>query len=469
MTNPYRTLFKGTLTQISDMCSSGTEQISPIDMLPARDGANRLVIRGSTIAGAMLHTARKLGYTIPKDVGDDDEGKHPSHWITYNSYVNNTEEPLTQLRQYVKIDSATGAAEDHALFDMEVVVRGTEWTFLLEVKTDRPLSSEKSQVATPEQLAIAVLTEWQENGVFLGRRSVAGTGWMKLTHLETRQLTTEADSVWPDNSQHPSVLFNTLAEQSGVTALSKEKLIAITDKTKALRKTPTLRSHYRIRLSPGLYKPENSEECWGLDGVFIGGHPSEMPFSLDENELSPEPEDWKNHFHQPQGFTLTDEQDMPDHFFVYNEKGQPYLPGSSIRGVIYHQVRRNLTSNKDREAILTDLFGSTERSSQLYVGDAQLEDGSDWKAMVMHNHTEDEFTAGVYGSNKFVRCAVVEGQFICDIILEHQNKETLKTHQDLLQAVFELGEKRQLPIGGKQWVDSGWIQWNIETIQEAAK
>ena len=477
MPNNYRTLFKGTLSQGSDMCSSGTDAISPIDMLPARDGKGRLVIRGTTLAGAMQHTARKLGYAIPESVAADPNKKPksgeqsesdkdciPSHWITYNSYPEGDQTPLTQLRQYVKIDPATGAAEDHALFDMEVVVRGTQWSFLLEVKTDQDLHHSGP---TPEQLALAVLNAWQTQGVFIGRRAVAGTGWMQLTELSCLRLSDEAAAHWPDNSQPPAQLFDALAAapQPGISLIDSQQLAAEFSQLPAPSETQTLRRCYRIRLTPGLYQPEPEGEIWGLDGLFIGGHAAEMPFSLDEDLFDNGP--WRDHFYQPEGFQLSDQQDMPDHFFAYNQQGQPYIPGSSIRGVLQHQIRRNLTGDSEREAKLTQLFGSTEHSSQLYVGDAQLSQGSDWQGMIMHNHTEDEFTAGVYGSNKFVRCAVVSGEFCCHIILEHQDPAQLNQQEELLLKALKMGKQRQLPIGGKQWVDSGWIKWDVECLTQA--
>lgn len=464
---PYRTLFHGVIIQQSDMCSGGSEQLSDIDMLPGRDGKGRFVIRGTTLAGAMLNTASKLGYKIPVQVTNDSDNNNsrPSLWKTNNSFPAQGC-PQTQLRQYVKIEPETGAAEDHALFDMEVIVRGTQWHFLLEVITDAKLIKEPDE-PTPEQLAMAVLSDWQQDFFFLGNRAVAGTGWCKLESLEVMRLSQSADHLWPDNRYTPQENLKRLrAAEPGIPFLSEDEQQESIRPFKNIERKMH-REVITLQLKAGPNTDVKTGEVWGLDGFFIGGHGAEQPFSFYEDEYSNG--GWASHFSLPEGYTLLDHQDLPDHFFVYNEKGQPFIPGSSLRGVLHHQIRRNLSNADNLEAILNNLFGTTEQSSDLYVGDAQLLEGSDWQGMVLHNHAEDEFTGGVYGSNKFVRCAIIEGTFECQIIVEHTNQATLQEHLKLLRDAIALGAQRQLPIGGKQWVDSGWIQWQELHQQGAAQ
>ncbi|WP_432468288.1 RAMP superfamily CRISPR-associated protein [Agarivorans sp. Z349TD_8] len=459
----YRIIYSGILKQVSDMSTGGTDISSSVDMPCARDGQGRFIIRGTALAGIMVATAKALGYKVPKSISNDDFGdksKQPSNWKPFNSYIvgsqnGQVEQPQTLLRQYVKIDDATGAAENSALFDMEVIPRGTSWQFMLELDTQFADSNSEA-----ENLANAVLLHWQQHGLFIGRRAVAGTGWFKLEKLHALRLRTKDVCLWPDNSDIPANVFKQLYKDA-----SKHYIPKI---SQSGRPSPSLhRVSYQVTLSAGPNKDLETGEEWGLDGFFIGGHGAEQPLSLEEPRLGAAEAKWQDFFQVPPGYTL-DPQDTPDNFFVYNEQGQPFIPGSSIRGVLRHQIQRNLNSeyrepseNSEIQKQLEALFGSTEQSSGLYIGDAQLSSDKA-SGIVMHNHAEDEFTAGVFESAKFVRCSVVEGEFTCHIHLENQSKAKLMEQQALLEGAFAYAKQGFLPIGGKQWVDSGWLRLQVE-------
>ncbi|WP_028302063.1 RAMP superfamily CRISPR-associated protein [Oceanospirillum beijerinckii] len=491
MTAPgrYRTLFFGTLQQCSDMSTGGTEIINQVDMPVSMDGQGRHILKGTSLAGALLYTLRKLGYNPPIELCIDDENPvplaektgqkrpvYPSVWKVSNSHLaQGIKQGKTQLRQYVKIDPASGAAEEGALFDMEVISRGNEWDFLLEVDTHK-MPVQPNQLDA-EQLAAIALLNWQEEGVHLGRRSVAGTGWFKLNNLKALQLDINAVDEWPNNRQTPLQTLEELSQQHnqhpGIELHNSEGLTKrlITQ----LNQRPVIQHPYRLEYEITLVAGPNKDESddstqWGLDGFFIGGHGTEMPFSLNDTSLNGH--NWKDKFSTPQDYTLAPE-DMPDNFFVYDEQGKPFIPGSSIRGVLHHQIRRNLTKHPEQEQLLNEIFGTTEVSSNLFVGDSHLD--KDWKGLILHNHAEDEFTAGVYASSKFVRCQVIEGTFTSRIILEvnmavdsnnpealKQRQDKLEQHQAILEQALRQASQQQIAIGAKQWVDSGWLKWTWE-------
>ncbi len=57
----YRTLFVGTLRQTTALSVGGRDQSSVTDAPLCRDGEQRFTLRGQTLAGALIATARRLG------------------------------------------------------------------------------------------------------------------------------------------------------------------------------------------------------------------------------------------------------------------------------------------------------------------------------------------------------------------------------------------------------------------------
>ncbi|KUI97417.1 RAMP superfamily CRISPR-associated protein [Vibrio sp. MEBiC08052] len=473
----YRTIYRGTLKQISDMSIGGTEAISPVDMPLAKDGQGRYVIKGTTLAGALVYTLNKLNVRFPKEVAFDDEyHRHhdeprelgPSAWKVSNSYLSSDHQNVkTQLRQYVKIDAASGAAEDGALFSMEVISRGVDWDFLMEVNTriepSRLISQQDETVPTPDELAQLALRHWLREGVFLGRRSVAGNGWFELSAVEKLTLTTEHIDCWPNNELTPQASFDRLKKMKSVQVCQLEPA----------ENAHSNRIEIEFTLTAGPYRDDDGKE-WGLDGFLIAGHAAEQPLDIDNSYL-------KKHIGFPEHYSYNVHHDEPDRFFVQDQNGQPFIPGSTLRGILHHEISRILISedatlaqSKELQPKIEQLFGSTDVSSRLFVGDATLDKTeaaktADWQGLILHNHAENEFTAGVYGSNKFVRMSIVNGTFRGKIILEAANSQTLQEQHDLLLQAIEKGKKRQLPVGGKQWVDSGWLEWDIEPAQDSAE
>lgn len=463
---PYRTLFIGTLHQASDMSTggSGTHDAMDSDMPVAKDGQGRFILRGTTLAGALVYTLNKLNLDIPPEVSGGDESQLTSSvWQVHNSHLCDNACPVTLLRQYVSIDPYSSTAKDGALFDMEVLPKGQTWTFCLEVDTLNQAKATDGPYDA-EQLAALALLNWQEEGLFIGRRVAAGTGRFFLKELSTIRLDLQAADRWPVNTTSLHQAIADLRKKSygteiDATELAKEVLSLDSGRINTPYLTPHRAVHH-IQLSAGLHylnnegaSNETDDEPWGLDGFFIGGHASEMPFTLHDAH-----DDWDQHLQLPPGYTLC-EDDIPDKRFVADADYQPYIPGSSVRGVLRSYLYRQYAEDQVVLAELDELFGTLERSSNLYVGDAHLS-SNDWQGMVLHNHAEDEFSAGVYGSNKFVRFSVIQAEFSSEIVVEApRSQKQLYRWCQLLEEAFQAGSKSQLAIGAKQWVDSGWLKW----------
>ncbi len=512
----YKTLFFGELKQLTDLSIGGTDLISDVDMPMALDGKQRPVLKGTSLAGALLYTLRKLGHKIPPELAIDTEfegeyfkqnktkntlNKRPvleSLWSINNAYLQSNSEPDYQLRQYVKIDPASGAAENGSLFDMQVVCAPNTWFLWIEVDTyayERLNHRFKDQFPlSPEDLIAIALLNWQKEGVMLGRRSVAGTGWFTLNTLNTLRLNTRAFELWPNNLLQKRIAtenakpLKELEDQDGVTliesAILEQEITArlkdfdasdlasasfqgVLPTHKPFLHTP-LRAEYHITLTAGPRKDEQGNE-WGLDGFMIGGHEAmdldaTMNFSKSINDKNK----WQEQFHWPNDYPCDvnsdTSTDLPDNFFVYDINKDPFIPGSSLRGILHHQIRRHTSHEADQDTILSALFGSTDQSSRLFIKDATLKEKGNWKGLIFHNHAEDDFTAGPYESSKFVRCSIVDGCFHGEIVLEADDLETFKQQKQWLESALELGTHNQLAIGSKQWVDSGWLKWEYTTV-----
>jgi hypothetical protein len=174
----YRTLFIGTLIQTTALSVGGRDLPGSITDAPlCRDGRNRFTLRGQTLAGALIATARRLGpvpeYISGEIAGFSNPPPPPSRWRSFASHP--TGEAQSEIRQHVRIDPRTGAAEDNGLFNLETLPAGIEWPFLLEV------DSQGDEGANAEAIAWHALQEWQAGRCYLGREVARGLGLAATT------------------------------------------------------------------------------------------------------------------------------------------------------------------------------------------------------------------------------------------------------------------------------------------------
>ncbi len=473
-TQPYRTLFIGTLEQQSEFSIGGSEVDTTVDMPLLKDGKGRLIIRGTSLAGALIDTARKLfAEDMPQSItskgkkSQSNEGEQerveerkegsltPSSWILHNAHLMPGCYPDVMVRQQVRINEITGAQEDGGLFDLEVVAHKTEagaatqWQFLMEVKTWKGDPKD-------EQLAALSLGHWCEHQAMLGRKIATGMGWFKLKQLQAVRLTTEHAEQWPNATQTPIEAAKALAVNDNVTALT---YASSKDWQKAFALAELKpRTWQQIRI-PYSLKPGNNG--YGLDSYLVGGH--NVDDALDAV---------KEHCITPPGYTLPEEwENEPTAQPVMDANQQPYIPGSSIRGVFAHECWRLLNlehkshiqrTDAEQDNLYARLFGTVNDSSQIFFSDARLKEGEQWQAMLLHNHAQDEFIGGVYGNSKFMRCTLVSGELAGEIILSAPEDE-MPQRLELLKAAIQMAEHGLLAVGSKQWVDSGWLQWQFDT------
>lgn len=442
MSQPYRTLFVGTLVQDSFLSVGGTDDpCTTVDGPFCRDGLDRPTLRGTGLAGALVATLRRVKGKVPAAISCAADGRLPSVWRTFHSHPENA--PVPAFRQHVAIDEKTGAAAEGALFNVETLPPETRWPFLLEVDTSRD----------PEaaDLARATLAEWQAGRCWLGREVARGLGWMRLEKLAEYRLTGEHVGQWPQSGQaenYPGYIARTFARaKQSMPPASHEPPIGLLEITG--------------RIVAGPRQPlEGMDEGYGLDSLSVGGHASDT--------LAAE---WDACFLKPEGRNDPAKDFDPDLTVVMVQKGnrrEAYVPGSSLRGPLRHALAR-LLSSRGQTALLVDrLFGSKDKeSARLLIRDA-FPKGPLTLAW-FQQHAEDEFAGGAYGSAKFDRVALMAGSFEWKMVLEGTPEELREFHEEGLKPLMELAKAGQIGLGGGQWRGHGWLRWEFDEFDDHAK
>lgn len=425
MTQPYRTLFVGTLVQDSFLSLGGRDDPhSSLDSPLCLDGQGRPTLRGSGLAGALIATLRRM-QPVPDAISGSQNGRQPSVWRCFNSHQ--PARSPSVVRQHVAIDARTGAAKETALFDVETLPPGTRWPFVLEVDTHH--------AAEAADLARQVLEQWSAGRCLLGREVARGLGWLHLEDGQEYTLTTAQLEQWPcapEADDYPRYL------RTHFQALSRP----ITGATQPL---PGWRE-ITGTLTAGDYRPrwhdvDGGDGVWGLDSLSIGGHASDEFLAQ-----------WHEGFLAPNGLSAPDKDFDPDFMVVTyaahgDQRRLPYIPGSSLRGSLRHALARLYRARGEDPTIIDGLFGTTEHSAKLLIQDAFPDAETELRLAWLQHHAEDEFAASTYGSGKFDRVAVMQGGFRWKMVLEAGNQEEWQAFRELLT----LAENGQIGLGGSQW------------------
>jgi CRISPR/Cas system CSM-associated protein Csm3 (group 7 of RAMP superfamily) len=474
---PYRTLFVGTLEQESALTVGGSEGFGAVDDPLCRDGAGRYTLRGTGLAGALVATARRLyGETdlaaISRSPGSAPAADAPlpdSLWRVFTSHPD-MPIPRPELRPGVGIRQDTGAAREGALFDSEVLPRGTKWPFRLEVKTGKPGG------AQAEGIALAALREWEKGYCWAGANIARGLGWMRLTSLRIyrlKQVPAQVDC-WPDSSRSLTLTLAELSKVKGVRPFSSDEAkqfgIQVPERTAAW---------YYQDLEGSVQVGQAEDDGYGLDGLAVGGHGTAvLAVRWDGAHML-----WPDGAQSPQNTEAFD----PDFAIALTRVGpnhwKPFIPGSSLRGPLRHVLSRHLRSagNRIRDPLVQtrrpadeqadpveDLFGSLDRNAALLVRDAHL-DGDDWRGAWLQQHAEDEFSAGAFSSAKFDRMAVLRGRFKWRLVVQAATAEELKGRVARLETALNYATQGFMGLGGQQWRGLGWCRWEItRTVERRA-
>ncbi len=489
MTKPYKLLISGELVQQTAFSTGGSETESTLDMPLARNGKGEITLRGQSLAGAFIATAKRLFPKLSQAICEGTPGEqtereedvknkdklprhHESLWLFHHAHP--MDSPTSELRDHVAISQKTGAARHTAKFDTEILPAGTRWRFLMEVDQYRDKNNTYA-----DSIALHVARQW-EKCCWLGRDVARGLGWMKLENLKVIPLNTGEVSKWPDARQTPWDALSQFESNNANTDTIETYLNKVEPKP-----LHTLSGTLRVTIEP-------KDGGYGLDMLSVGGNNSASKDEAKRKERAGFPllggkafieENW-NKLLTPKGQPPDRYTDFPQSrsespdfdLAVSRVNGtlQPIIPGSALRGPLRHALswvfrRQGADIWEPGEALPTNvdpvqqLLGSTAKSARLLIGDALLSN-EDWKLVVLEMHAEDEFTGGVYGSGKYDRTALIQGEFSAPLHLDADSPEELERLCQTLKRLHPLLERQFLNLGGAQWKGLGWvnmtIQWN---------
>lgn len=456
--NHLCTLITAELAQKTGFTTGGNQPHPLVDTPLARDGLGRPVIRGSSLAGAFISTAKKyLGRELPKNITLAEEHT-PSCWRFEHSHL--LESTFTnQFRQHVAINAATGAAEDNSLFNLEAVAAGQNWGFCMEFVPSR--HTKLAEQTEQEALLIPVLTEWSNpSGCRLGRGASQGYGWMQLKNIKIWRLDKTALDFWP-NSTFSAEQLTPQALEAYLTAQGLKPLCLDTYRQQfaatlqKLNPQPASVVEITGQLSAGERQDDDGFGAgYGLDSLSVGGHASLQHQAADFFEL----------VNSPTHVNLNKDNFKPDFLLtsLTNKQGElkPFIPGSSIKGAWRTALERHFYHcDEAQKEVVKKLLGSEEQAGKLSISDAYIQDEF---VLAWLNHVAiDEFSGGVYGSGKFDRLALLEANFNWQARIDAQTDQEAKQLKDLIDQLLQaLGATANLPIGGGVWRGHGHLRWH---------
>jgi CRISPR/Cas system CSM-associated protein Csm3 (group 7 of RAMP superfamily) len=148
------------------------------DMPLARDGAGRLYVPGTSVAGALReHAVRLFGDEVVNRLwgNQHDAGGHASFVMIDDVDIKDSAQIVVEVRDGVGIDRRWGAAAEHIKYDRAILPRGTQMTLNLTVDVEQ---FDKLAEAVS---VVAALKESLENGrIRLGASKTRGLGRIYL-------------------------------------------------------------------------------------------------------------------------------------------------------------------------------------------------------------------------------------------------------------------------------------------------
>jgi CRISPR/Cas system CSM-associated protein Csm3 (group 7 of RAMP superfamily) len=518
----YKTLVKATIKQQTAFSIGGAQGDSN-DNSTFRNGHGVLTIPATGLAGGFVETLMRIfpdcggtkeswkqitGKQRNGKNNNKESGLFKSIFSFRNSHPLNPAKIKTEWRQGVGIEAETGTASEHSLFEFEVVPSGTAWSFFLEIDSHRAKEFDFSGFSA-EEIALLVISEWQQGFGWIGRNAARGCGWFKLENIEILELPVAENAVlaWPDISKNEEDLFASLkGELSDCVLEGKKRLPEIRD-----RLNNSIQPEWCYLRASLSFEAGKSEDGYGIDTIQSGGHSWLANYykkeKLFENFIVPET------FKKDNSLKDKFQKELdPDSFFpltrgLYKDKitFTPFLPGSSVRGSLRSLVGRIERSFSDQEKdncwgvldpndtdsikerveslkqqksiaqqngkpfrieeLFERLFGISEFAGKLLVRDAVSENPDDFVFLQHEQHAEDEFCCGVYGSGKFNSTVVLNGKFNFDIVLEAKDKKEAEDLYKLILPGLKMAQKGWMPIGGGKLKGAGYVKVRINNVE----
>jgi len=449
----YLTLVFADVVQESPLSTGGNRPHELVDSPLALDGKNRPVLRGSSLAGCFIASARALLGQLPSSItsATTDTSQTPSAWRFAHAHPANGNE-LSDFYQHVSIDRRTQAAKDDSLYNLEALPSGTRWPMCLEILPGQPASMERH-----EAYAAAVLQQWsQSGGMRLGKGGGHGYGWCHLENITILRLGKEHALLWP-NALDPQRSHNEWAEylrKAGVPAVTVPDLLQAHASL-----LPAQAGRYGVHLSGEITIGERQDafgQGYGVDSLSLGGHAGLQlqAQSLHPKVIPPRGIPFKSGDFDPD-FTINVDSPAP------GAQPAPVIPGASIRGVWRNLLERSAKAGYIEQSIVDALFGSTEQAGCLSVAPATLADDQ-WRLFWQQHVAIDELTGGVYGSSKFDRLAIADARFHWRARVSADTQKRAETLAKVLGDLIVMQGEGHLPLGGGIWRGHGHVRWTLD-------
>lgn len=317
--------------------------------------------------------------------------------------------PRVELRDGVKIDSATGTAADQAKYDLELLSAGTQFPLNFELLIDQ----ENDENQLREALALA-LEGLKSGEISIGMKKRRGFG---RCHVDEWQ-------VWE---------FDLRQHRDRVAWLSLDR-----SWSKPYAKPPTTSQSIAAALGVTPAQPDRRDRFF-LEATFKLASPLLIRSGQDSTGCAPDVVHLRSH---------------------RDGELKPVLSGTSLAGILRHRAERIVNTLDKSEKIVNDVFGFVEenskqaKASRLVVHESVIENTDD---LVQNRIAIDRFTGGAYHGALFSEQPIF-GSDETRLTLELELRQPRKAEIGLLLLLLKDLWTSDLPVGGESSIGRGRLQ-----------
>lgn len=346
------------------------------------DEKNRPYLPGSSLRGVLRsHLEREVGHlggSIETLFGETPTRRQDDGQSVLGRLIVQDAKPVEaaadrEVRDHVRVNARTGAAVDGAKFDSEVAL-ATQLELRLLYEGE---SSEDPELALVKEALRAL----QEEDLTCGAKSGWGYGRLRLSGVRT---------TWYDRKT-PAGMARWLSARIGAEAANSGEFL-----------------WPQPQAGAGLAESISWIEFgWVL--AFDGP-------ALVRAPIPPLPGNAPRDARTPAMFGSIGRETADDVFLTTGPDAKPYLPGSSLRGVLRHHAERIARAMTGSATVVEELFGRIKsnngdlgQKSRIEVGDGVLVDAPNY---VFLDHVAiDRITGFAADKKKFSTCALASPRF----------------------------------------------------------
>jgi CRISPR/Cas system CSM-associated protein Csm3 (group 7 of RAMP superfamily) len=414
-----RIIVRGILILDTPTCLGSGDAESPTDLALLRDSVSDCaLLTGASIAGALRNYLREYeqGYGAEEQNCDpattlfggtrrDPDGEQSP--LIINDAIS-TKLPVVEIRDGVKIDGASGTADDGSKYDLELLEAGTQFPLCFELLVQK----EADEAELKKALAI-VLRGLEKGEISLGMKKRRGFGRCKVERWQVWNFNLE------DTSDHMAWLL-----------FDRECI-----------KTPVITAKIADALGVVLDEGEDKRDHFLIHATFNLVGSLLIRSGQDSTGRAPDVVHLKSN---------------------RNNELKPVLSGTSLAGVLRHRAERIVNTLGKPITIIDEIFGldfskdktKQAKASRLIVHEKVIEKATD---LVQNRIAIDRFTGGAYHGALFDEQPIFGGdQTIVTIELELCNPDNHEI--GLLLLLLKDLWTQDLPVGGESSIGRGRLK-----------